>query len=207
MKKIKFVVLFLLFAGFCIYRVFFVRIMYNAYENAKVEYEDQNVYIKSSFFPGYDYEHINLFFVHYRNRYYFDFYIKSKSGNIVTAEIIDDEILRNGYSDVFVDAKSWKRNGTPMIFMNLSELSNTSFSSKYNRRDEYIETFTKTKIINFKHEEYPETISYNIYFEIPINYKKNKTVELNLKYKLTFEDGHIEIVEQNLGGKRSRYIN
>lgn len=206
MKKIKFVVLFLLIAGFCIYRVFFVRIMYDAYKNANVEYEDQNVYIKSSFYPVYDYKHANLIFAHYRNKYYFDLYIKSRSGNIITAEIIHDEIIRNGNPDVFVDAKSWNRNGTPMVFMDLIELSNTSITSKYDRRDEYVETFRKNKVLNFKHEEYPEVISYNIYFEIPVNYKENKTVELNLKYKLTFEDGHIEIVEQNLGGKRHRYI-
>ncbi len=200
MKKIKIIVMSLLLAAFCIYRLFFIKIMYDAYENSSAEYESQNVYIKSVFFPGYDYENFNFIFVHYRNRYYFDLYIKSKSGNIVSAEIIDDRILKNGFSKAFVDSKSWIRNGQPMIFMETDKIT------EYTRRDEYIEIFIKNKILNFKHEEYPETESYNIYFEIPIDYRKDKTVEFKFKIKLVYEDGHEEIIEQNLGGKKNRYI-
>ena len=181
--------------------------MYDAYENSNAKYEDSNVYINSSFFPSYDYEGYNILFVHYRRRYYFQFKIQSKSGQITKAEIINNELIKNGKTTNFMDSDSWSRNGRAMVFMNITEKSPSSITAIYDRKDEYLENFKENKTVNFKHEEYPETEDYCIYFEIPITYKKDNTVEINLEFNLIFEDGHEEIVHQHFGGKKNRYIN
>ena len=207
MKKVFFITSSILLFLFLVYRFFFVGLMYDAYENSNAEYEDSNVYIDSSFFPSYDYEGYTIFFVHYRRRYYFQFKIQSKSGKIIKAEILNNELIKNGNSSSFMDSSSWTRNGREMVFMDITEIYHSVITSKYDRKDEYLEYFKEYKTVNFKHEEYPEIEDYCIYFEIPITYKKDNTVEINLEINLIFEDGHEEIVRQHFGGKKNRYIN
>ncbi len=207
MKKGFFITFSILLFLFLVYRFFFVGLMYDAYENNNAEYEDSNTLIESSFFPCYDYEGYNILYVHYRRRYDFQIRIKSKSGQIVKAEIINNELIKNGQSTSFMDSNSWTRNGRDMVFMDITEIYPSSITSKYDRKDEYLEYFKKYKTVNFKHEDYTETENYCIYFEIPITYKKDNTVEINLDINLVFEDGHEEIVNQHFGGKKNRYIN
>ena len=97
MKKGFFITFSILLFLFLVYRIFFVGLMYDAYENNNAEYEDTNALIESSFFPCYDYEGYNILFVHYRRRYDFQIRIKSKSGQIVKAEIINNELIKNGF--------------------------------------------------------------------------------------------------------------
>ena len=206
MKKVVFITFSILLFLFLVYRIFFVGLMYDAYDNNNAGYEDTNALIESSFFPCYDYEGYNILFVHYRRRYDFQIRIKSKSGQIVKAEIINNELIKNGKSTSFMDSSSWTRNGRDMVFMDITEIYPSSITSRYDRKDEYLEYFKEYKTVNFKHEDYPETENYCIYFEIPITYKKDNTVEINLDINLVFEDGHEEIVHQHFGGKKNRYI-
>lgn len=206
LRRGSFIVLGVLLILYFVYRFFFLPIMYDTYENYCTKFENRNVRVESSIRPAYDYSSCPILFAHYRGRYHFNLDIKSKTSEIVQARITKSDLTKNGASSDFIGSGQGIFDGPERINMDINELEITNLLSKRERTEKSIEEFRFHKKFTFKSENHIERDGCYISFEIPIDYKKDETVEIILDISFLFDDGHEEIVEILLGGKKYRYI-
>ena len=174
-------------------------VVYSTYDDARVTHEDEAVRIKSSLFPMYDYSapygyrFPNKFLVHYRNRFYFSVEIEDKSRALEKVVFQKAVICKNDKESPLLDSL------TRRIYMSATKIVENGETTTAINEDSLLRYGHE---MFFKKEGDRERKAMSFYFEVPIDYKRDSTVYINLEMKLVFADGSEKTVFQTIGGAR-----
>lgn len=182
-----------------------VRYVYSTYDDARVMHEDEDVRIESVLFPTYDYSapygyrFPNKILVHYRNSFDFSLKIEDKTLNLEKVVFKKAVICKNDVEEYPLLDRYVGR-----IYMN---------ATKIVENGEVTTAISEDSLLRYSHELFfkkegeGERKAMSFYFEVPVDYKRDSTVYINLEIKLVFADGSEKTVFQTIGGERCEISN